>query len=342
MHTSGFRRPLCIMVTDPAALHRGRPNRYPLASGGVLGSPRRPGQASASVEGAQINTEPNAILLATDGTAASQNARVAAAHIARAADAALHIVHVWSHSAAMGQAEHVEERIAAAVAADEAKLIEEQLGCPVAAVHTPSGSRAHGILATARTVSAGIIIVGGRRLGIVEELFTYRVSEDVVHRSFRPVLLVRDDGHAWPPRHVVVGCDGSSEANLAAGLAAWLARLSDADLMLVTVIPDHHAGADAASEGERRLALCVETAGEHLDSGRIATRVVTHSDVPEALREACRTSAEPHLLAIGARGSSATGADPGFSVSRSITHHTHVPLLLVPPPTTHERGDPRR
>ncbi len=293
-----------------------------------------------ALEGVQIITEPTAILFATDGTSASQNARAAAAHIARAANAALHIVHVWSQTAAMGQAEHVAERIASAVAADEAKLIAEQLGCPVAGVHTPSDSRAHGILATARTVSAGIIIVGGRRLGIIEELFTYRVSEDVVHRSFRPVLLVRDDGHDWPPRHVVVGCDGSPEATRAAGLAAWLARLSDADLALVTVIHDEP-GAETAREAERGLAPCVEAAGDHLDAGRVATRVVTHTDVPDALREACRSTREPHLLAIGARGSSAIGAIPEFSVSRSIIHHTHVPLLLVPP-TTHERGDLRR
>jgi len=285
----------------------------------------------------QIINEPTAILFATDGTEASRNARAAAAHIARAANAALHIVHVWSRTSAMGQAEHVAERIAAAVADDEAKLIEEQLGCPVAAVHTPFGARAHGILATARTVSAGIIIVGGRRLGIVEELFTYRVSEDVVHHSLRPVLLVRDDGHDWPPRHVVVGFDGSSEATLATGLAAWLARLSEADLTLVTVIHDD----DPAAEAERRLALGAEAAREHLDAGRVATQVVAHTDVPDALREACRSTREPHLLAIGAGGSSASGASPELSVSRSIIHHTHVPLLLVPP-TAHERGDIRR
>ena len=287
------------------------------------------------MERAQIITEPTAILFATDGTAASQNARAAAAHIARTANAALHIVHVWSRSAAMGQAEHVAERIAAAVAADEAKLITEQLACPVAGVHTPSGSRAHGILATARTVSAGIIIVGGRRLGIIEELFTYRVSEDVVHRSFRPVLLVRDDGHDWPPRHVVVGCDGSPEAAHAAGLAAWLARLSDADLRLVTVVHDERP--DTVKEAERSIAPSVEAAGEHLDGARIATHIVAHADVPDALREACRSTPEPHLLAIGAAGSQATGAKPEFSVSRAMAHHTHVPLLLVPP-TPHERG----
>lgn len=335
MQTSGFRRRLRIMVTDPAVLHPGRRKRYAHLLGGLRSSPDGTGPAEAAVEGAQIINEPTAILFATDGTAASQNARAAAAHIARTANAALHIVHVWSRTAAMGQAEHVAEGIASAVAADEARMIEEQLGCPVAGVHTPTGSRAHGILATARTVSAGIIVVGGRRLGIIEELFTYRVSEDLVHRSFRPVLLVRDDGHDWPPGHVVVGCDGSPEATHAAGLAAWIARLSDADLRLVTVVHDEQA--NTLEEAERHLAPAVEAATGHLDAARVATRVVTHADVPDALREACRSTREPHLLAIGAAGSQATGAHPEFSVSRAIVHHTHVPLLLVPP-TPHERG----
>lgn len=237
----------------------------------------------------------------------------------------------------MGDAHHVAEGIATAVAADEATLIREQLGCPVAGVHTPSGSRAHGILATAGAVNAGVIVVGGRRLGIVEELFTYRVSEDVVHHSFRPVLLVRDDGHAWPPRHVVVGCDGSPESTRAASLAAWIARLADTDLRLVSVVHDHVPGPEALEEAQRRLDLSVATVGDHLAAERVTTEVVTRTDVPAALRAACASTSEPHLLAIGARGSSAIGAIPPFSVSRSIIHHTHVPLLLVPP-TTHERG----
>src|ERR1017187_6675341 len=71
----------------------------------------------------------------------------------------------------MGGAPGVDEGIAVRVATAEAKLIEETLGCPVAAVHTPVGSRAGGILAAAAAVGAGLVVVGGRHLGIVEELF---------------------------------------------------------------------------------------------------------------------------------------------------------------------------
>ncbi len=241
----------------------------------------------------------------------------------------------------MGHTEHVDEGIAAAVVDAESTLIQEQLNCPVAGVHTPHGSRAHGILATAGLVGAGVIVVGGRRLGIVEELFTYRVSEDVVHHSFRPVLLVRDDGHDWPPRHVVVGCDGSPEATRAAVLAAWIARLSEADVTLVAVVPEHDpAHDDTTNAANRRLDMCAETIGPHAGRAAVMTSVLTRTDVASALRDACAADRAPHLLAIGARGSSSLGTVSQFSVSRSITHHTHVPLLLVPP-TTRERGEQR-
>jgi nucleotide-binding universal stress UspA family protein len=179
-------------------------------------------------------------------------------------------------------------------------------------------------------VGAGLIVVGGRKLGIVEELFTYRVSEDVVHHSYRPVLLVREDGHDWPPHRVVVGLDGSPEADRALELSGWVARLSKADLMLVTAVNPDAPGADTArQDAERALeagASIVRTPG----GMEVATRVVTGSDVPKALRDACASPDGTYLLAIGARGSSVTNRAPELSVSRSVTHHTRLPLLLVP------------
>ena len=140
-----------------------------------------------------MNADPTTILFATDGTPASGRARGAAAHLARSADAALHVVHVWSPATTMTGEQEVDRGIAAGVASSESHVIAGQLSCPVAGLHTPEGSRARGILATAAVVGAGLIVVGGRNLGVVEELFTYRVSEDVIHHSFRPVLLVRED-----------------------------------------------------------------------------------------------------------------------------------------------------
>jgi nucleotide-binding universal stress UspA family protein len=210
--------------------------------------------------------------------------------------------------------------------------MEEELGCRVAGIHTPYGSRAHGILVTAGAVGAGLIVVGGRKLGIVEELFTYRVSEAVVQHSLRPVLLVREDGDAWPPRHIIVGCDGSPEAVRAAALASWIARLADADLALVAVVDaDAPASEEATRNAHRALEVSAASAGAQGGKVRTTTRVVERTDVPAALREACTAIAGPRLLAIGARGSSSLNRNPEFSVSRSVTHHTHLPLLLVPP-----------
>lgn len=277
-----------------------------------------------------MNTDPTTILFATDGTPASQRARGAAAHLARASRAALHVVHVWAQRPTISGATGVDEEIGAAVANSEATVIAEQLSCPVAAVHTPKGSRAHGILATAASIAAGLIVVGGRKLGVVEELFTYRVSEDVIHHSLRPVLLVRDDGEAWPPRHVVVGCDFSPEATRAAGLAAWIARLSDAELLIVAVINrEDTAHDDVRAEASRRLETLAEELRTHSGARNVATLVVVGTDVPAALRNACSFPG-PQLLAIGARGSSLLHRVPEFSVSRSVIHHTHLPLLLVP------------
>lgn len=277
-----------------------------------------------------INALPTAILFATDGTQASQNARAAAAHLARTSGTPLHVVHVWAPTGSFSGGPGVDEEIATGVASAEAALIEESLGCRVAGTHTPGGSRAHAILATAASVGAGLIVVGGRKLGIVEELFTYRVSEDVVHRSYRPVLLVRENGHDWPPSRVVVGLDGSPEADRALELSCWVGRLSKADLVLVTAVNPDAPGADATRrDAERALearASTVPTPG----GMEVATRVVVGSDVPRVLREACASADGTYLLAIGARGSSVNNVAPEFSVSRSVTHHTRLPLLLVP------------
>ena len=273
---------------------------------------------------------PTKILFATDGTQASRNARVAAAHLARTSGTALHVVHVWAPTASISGAEGVDEEIAAGVASAEAALIKGALGCRVAGIHTPRGSRAHGILATAAAVGAGLIVVGGRRLGVVEELFTYRVSEDVVHHSYRPVLLVREDGDDWPPHRVVVGLDGSPEAERALELSGWVARLSKADILLVTAVDPDAPGADTARQDAERALEASASKVRSPGGIEVTTRVVTGSDVPKALREACGSPDGTQLLAIGARGSSVNNRAPEFSVSRSVTHHTRLPLLLVP------------
>src|ERR1022692_3008863 len=152
----------------------------------------------------------------------------------------------------MGGAPGVDEGIAVWVATAEAKLIEETLGCPVAAVHTPVGSRAGGILAAAAAVGAGLVVVEGGHLGIVEELFT---------------------------------------------------------------------------EPERALEAAARTLG-----GTTTARpeLSGQRTLPPRCAKHAHRSPDWRCWPSALAGAARSNGRPKFSVSRSVTHHTHLPLLLVP------------
>jgi nucleotide-binding universal stress UspA family protein len=274
-----------------------------------------------------MNREPKTILLATDGTPASVGARAAAAHLCRRGGAALHLVHAsspWTESSDDHAA------MAWAIAQTERKLIEEGLGCAVAGVHNPRGPRAEAILATAAVTAADMVIIGGRQLNRLADLFTYRVSRRVVGAAHLPVLMVPGGGSAWPPHHVVIGCDGSPEARHAAQLAAWIARLAEADVIVAGV-----ANGEDLFESPIQAHCTAETCAAEVRASGVAQTVSTQVAICEradlALRDLCETTGERVLLAVGARGSSALRRPGHASVSRALIEHTRVPVLLVPP-----------
>jgi nucleotide-binding universal stress UspA family protein len=281
-------------------------------------------------QSSDLQPDPTTILFATDGTAASAAARTAAAQLARAGNAALHVVYVSAPSTAPGGGHPaVDEAVAKAIAAEQARTLEEGSGSPVAGVHTPHEWRVEGILRVAYRVGAGLVVVGGRRITIVEEFFTYRVSEGVAHRSLLPLLVVPVDSPEWPPRHIVVGYDGSPEARRASHLAEWIARLSDADVRLVRVL-EPSSSPTARREAELRVKGAAAYMGTRLSSDRVSAQVVTSSDVAGVLREAC-AAAEGTMLAIGARGIGPLRRAQHASVSETVAHHSRIPLVLAPP-----------
>jgi nucleotide-binding universal stress UspA family protein len=274
--------------------------------------------------------DPTTILFATDGTAASSGARAAAAQLARSSKAALHVVYVSAPSTAPGGGHPAaDEAVAKALTAAEARTLEEESGSPVAGVHTPHEWRVEGILRVAHRVGAGLVVVGGRRITILEEFFTYRVSEGVAHRSLLPLLVVPVDSPEWPPRHIVVGYDGSPEARRASHLAEWIARLSDADVRLTRVL-EPSSSPTARREAELRVKGAAAYMGTRLSSDRVSAQVVTSSDVAGVLREAC-AAAEGAMLAIGARGIGPLRRAQHASVSETLAHHSRIPLVLAPP-----------
>jgi nucleotide-binding universal stress UspA family protein len=289
-----------------------------------------PPASTASGESSHLRPDPTTIVFATDGTAASAGARTAAAQLARAGKAALHIVYVSAPSTAPGGGHpDADEAVAKAIAAAEAWTLEEESGCPVAGVHTPHEWRVEGILRVAYRVGAGLVVVGGRRITILEEFFTYRVSEGVAHHSRLPLLVVPEHSPEWPPRHIVVGYDGSPEARRASHLAEWIARLSDADVRLTRVL-EPSSSPTARREAELRVKGAAAYMGTRLSSDRVSAQVVASSDVSGVLREAC-VAAEGTMLAIGARGIGPLRRAQHASVSETLAHHSRFPLLLAPP-----------
>ena len=103
--------------------------------------------------------------------------------------------------------------------------------------------------------------------------------------------------------------------------------------MLVAVVNDDASGLEGAIlDAQSWLEASGAEVAPHGGTRKVTMEVAQGGDVAAALRDACTSLSGPQLLAIGARGSSSLNRAPEFSVSRSVTHHTRLPLLLVPSP----------
>lgn len=186
---------------------------------------------------------PTRILLATDGSECALTATRAALDLANRSGSELHVVHAF---------ELVPPREYAGVAlrlrppsglAEGKKLLDEQVerieqaGGVVAGAWLQMGSPVDNILSAGEEVGAGLVIVGRRGLGGVKRLLLGSVSEGLVRRSSRPVLVLCGGEHAWPPARVVIADDSSEDAEKAGDLAASIGSLYEAEGSLVQVYP---------------------------------------------------------------------------------------------------------
>jgi nucleotide-binding universal stress UspA family protein len=141
------------------------------------------------------------------------------------------------------------------------------------------------------------------------------------------------------PRTVVVGYDGSADAQHAIDWAARTAGALGADLCIVHAVGLlEHAGlaGAAAIDGAPARARATEAG---LDGSRVDWRVEDGDPCTALLRAAERAQGEGAtvLLVVGSRGSGGhTGTLLG-STSLELAEHAHVPVTIVPPPR-----DPRR
>jgi nucleotide-binding universal stress UspA family protein len=301
---------------------------------------------------------PHRILLATDGSEQSALAARIAADLARAWHAELHIVEAWSAMlpyAAYGglgtapvlSGDTIDQLEAASVETmAAAREIARGRGCTAVIEHRIDSPQAvDAILDVARAVDAELIVAGRRGLGAMGRLFLGSVSEGLVHRSTRPMLLVHGDASCWPPRTVVAAVDGSGESARAAELGAAVAAAAGAVVELVHAVPRDADLLDGLSEPDYDGAVAEVTEQYTREAQALAEqsgapvhpRVDLAAAVP-AIMSAAGDCPSPTLVAMGTHGRGAAYRLVLGSVSTTVLHDERTTsVLIVPPPT---RGTP--
>jgi nucleotide-binding universal stress UspA family protein len=144
------------------------------------------------------------------------------------------------------------------------------------------------------------------------------------------------------PRDVLIGYDGSDNAQLALRQAIVIAQRANARLTIVSVVPDVAATVQAswmaggnAAELERDVAQQV---AETLEEGVAqvpedlpVTKILAHGHAGPALVEAIESN-HSDLVVVGTRGRGAVASLLTGSVTEYLVRHSPVPVVVVPPP----------
>ena len=146
-----------------------------------------------------MNSFPNKILLATDGSEDATLAARAAIELSNRTASELHVVHVWHdvptpHFRSFVRAQLRQE--AEEVLRKQVERI-EQAGGTVAQAHLREGRTIDEILDLSEELEVGLLIVGSRGLGGVGRFLLGSVSEGIVHHARRPVLVVPSGQDTW-------------------------------------------------------------------------------------------------------------------------------------------------
>jgi nucleotide-binding universal stress UspA family protein len=279
---------------------------------------------------------PTKILLATDGSEDAAQAREAAADLARRSDSELHLVHVWhdvpspyAHAFVQRELRRQGQEVIDA----QAKKIEDA-GGSVAAAHLRGGRTSDEVIELTEELGVGLLILGSRGHGAVRRILMGSHSEAVIHHAHVPVLVLRCAGAVWPPSRVVVGDDYSEDAKKAAELAASIAKLYEAETLLVHAYPSvvEESSGTEANDAMRRAEEQLEERANGLKDilGYEPRTVMTSDNAVVALLKAAREGDGPTLVAVGSRGLGAVGRARLGSVSSKVVRAAPGAALVYP------------
>jgi nucleotide-binding universal stress UspA family protein len=266
------------------------------------------------------------VLAAVDGSAEAADAVDVAAQLARAWNAELHLVHVWSGlaSALTGV---IAEGAARRLLADESAYAARR-GAVISEQHFLIGPAAGNIERLGDELGAVLCVMGQHRRSRVGRLLFGSVAAEILGVTARPLLLVSSAAD-WPPRRVLIGDDGSPAALAAARLAAQIGGLYHAEVELVRADgPALGGGRDGADVTVAEQGLAAD--GHQLEplAGGAVRVAVVHASPYAVLQQGGPDDART-LVAIGSRQHGGLVRWVEGSVSLQLVHSADT-LLVVP------------
>lgn len=293
----------------------------------------------------------NKILLATDGSKDAELAAKAAVDLSKRTGAELHVVHAWRPLPHYAYPSLVPEGYQPPYEEGARKILEaqvgriEEAGISVAEAHLVTGRPADAILDLGDQIGAGLIVVGSRGLGPVKRLLVGSVSESIVHHAKCPVLVVRSGAGSWPPVRVVIGEDLSEDAHSAAKLGITLAKLMEAETLLVHTYEGMPPHPETPPQADRELyeamvdkhlrqveSALEERAAELEQAYDVRPQVrIVPGESAQVLAEIAEEGDGPSLLVVGSRGLGTSERIVIGSVSSKVLRAAGGPVLVCPP-----------
>jgi nucleotide-binding universal stress UspA family protein len=182
-----------------------------------------------------------------------------------------------------------------------------------------------------------MVVVGSRGLGGFKGLLLGSVSRQLCEHAPCPVTVVRRAAPDRPAqlRTVVVGTDGSPEAAHAMRFAGDLATKAGATLVVANATGPgdvlHPRDVDPHVDRDVRRELVEEWCEPLRQTGVACDVAVVGGDARTALLDLADTRGAD-LLVVGSRGHGPVARLLIGSVASSLTHHSHLPVTVVPRP----------
>jgi nucleotide-binding universal stress UspA family protein len=290
------------------------------------------------------------VLLATDGTAQSGAAVVAARLIANKLGVPLEVVSVIQpqvmYGAALGGVPiylpEVDDALRARLLSDVRDYVARFSGtAPAPTVHLGFGSIAEEIARVARARSATLVVVGAAPHQRLNHIVAGERAVHVLRASTVPVLSV-PPGFSALPQNVLVGID-FAPASIRAAQTALLLLANGGTLTLLHVLSPllseapirDVTGRDPANAVQMMFGRLRDELRPYAPEGvTIETRIKTDADTDGILAAASSLGAD--LVAVGTHGPRLLERLFLGSVASSVLHAAAQAVLAVPPPRAAE------